>query len=204
MILPPQIPAIIEGDAKSKRIHEVFSEARAKGQPSISGRMWAYRSLSVPINVFDFTVSRHRDGPGELLVAGNFTGTIMVDCYSGYQGISLRSEARITRAACNAHARRKVFETRAGDPLLAARFLAMSAVIVPMPSTSVVPTAAARQAPLAEHVRHSLMALGGAYSPEKNRWTTSAAGGRVTSDIMTMVTAEAAKIAAAGNIPWNK
>jgi transposase len=125
LILPPEIPAIVAGDAKSKRIHEVMSEARAQGKPSISGRMWAYRSLTVPINVFDFTVSRHRDGPDELLVAGNFTGTIMADCYSGYQGISLRSEARITRAACNAHARRKVFDARAGDPLLAARFLAI-------------------------------------------------------------------------------
>ena len=87
--------------------------------------MWAYRSLTVPINVFDFTVSRHRDGPDEFLVAGNFVGTIIADCYSGYQGITLRSDARIERAACNAHARRKIFEARASDPLLASRFLAM-------------------------------------------------------------------------------
>ena len=87
--------------------------------------MWAYRSLTVPINVFDFTVSRHRDGPDEFLVAGNFTGKILADCYSGYQGITLRSDARIERAACNAHARRKIFEARASDPLLASRFLAI-------------------------------------------------------------------------------
>ena len=97
LLLPPEIPAA-EGDAKSQRIHEVFSEARAEGRPSVSGRMWAYRSLTVPINVFDFTVSRHRDGPDEFLVASNFTGTILADCYSGYQGIALRSDARIVRA----------------------------------------------------------------------------------------------------------
>jgi transposase len=125
LILPPEIPAIVEGDAKSKRIHEVFSEARQQGKPSVSGRMWAYRSLTVPINVFDFTVSRHRDGPDEFLVNSGFTGTIMADCYSGYQAISLRSNARIVRAACNAHARRKIFEARSSDPLLAARFLAI-------------------------------------------------------------------------------
>jgi transposase len=125
LLLPPEIPAIVAGDVKSKRIHEVFSEARGKGQPSISGRMWAYRSLTVPINVFDFTVSRHRDGPDEFLVNSNFTGTIMADCYAGYQGISLRSETRITRAACNAHARRKVYDARGSDPLLASRFLAI-------------------------------------------------------------------------------
>ena len=125
LLLPPEIPAAVPGDAKSQRIHEVFSKARAEKQPSVSGRMWAYRSLTVPINVFDFTVSRHRDGPDEFLVAGNFTGTIVADCYSGYQGISFRSDARIVRAACNAHARRKIFEARANHPLLAARFLAI-------------------------------------------------------------------------------
>ena len=125
LLLPPETPAAIPGDAKSQRIHEVFAKARAEGQPSVSGRMWAYRSLTVPINVFDFTVSRHRDGPDEFLVAGNFTGTMLADCYSGYQGITLRSETRIERAACNAHARRKIFDARASEPLLASRFLAM-------------------------------------------------------------------------------
>ncbi len=124
LLLPPEIPAAVPGDAKSQRIHEVFTEARAAGRPSVSGRMWAYRSLTLPINVFDFTVSRHRDGPDEFLVAGNFVGKILADCYSGYQGIALRSDARIERAACNAHARRKIFEARASDPLLASRFLA--------------------------------------------------------------------------------
>ena len=125
LLLPPEIPAAIAGDAKSQRIYEVFTQARAEGRPSVSGRMWAYRSLTTPINVFDFTVSRHRDGPDEFLVAGNFVGKILADCYSGYQGITLRSDARIGRAACNAHARRKLFDARASDPLLASRFLAI-------------------------------------------------------------------------------
>jgi hypothetical protein len=125
LLLPAEIPPAREGDAKSKRIHEVLSEARVERRPSVSARMWAYRSLIVPINVFDFTVSRHRDGPDEFLVNSRFTGTIMADCYSGYQGIALRSDARIVRAACNAHARRKLFDARASEPLLASRFLAM-------------------------------------------------------------------------------
>jgi len=125
LLLPPEIPAVVEGDAKSQRVHEVFRAARAKGEASVSGRMWAYRSLVVPLNVFDFTVSRHRDGPDEFLVNGNFTGTMIADCYSGYQQITLRSDARIVRAACNAHARRKVYDARGSDPLLASRFLAI-------------------------------------------------------------------------------
>jgi transposase len=125
LLLPAEIPKAVEGDAKSQRINEVFSEARAERKPSVSGRMWAYRSLTVPINVFDFTVSRHRDGPDEFLVNSNFTGTILADCYSGYQCITVRSDERIVRAACNSHARRKIFAVRGNHPLLASRFLAM-------------------------------------------------------------------------------
>lgn len=125
LLLPPEIPEAKEDDPKSRRIHEVFSEARAEGRKSVSGRMWAYRSLTEPINVFDFTVSRHRDGPDEFLVAGGFVGTMLGDCYSGYQGITLRSDARIVRAACNAHARRKLFDARESHPLLSSQFLAM-------------------------------------------------------------------------------
>jgi transposase len=125
LLLPAEIPEAKEGDAKSQRIYEVFTAARAEGRKSVSGRMWAYRSLTEPINVFDFTVSRHRDGPDEFLVAGGFTGKLLADCYSGYQGIALRSDARIVRAACNAHARRKIFDAREQYPLLSSRFLAM-------------------------------------------------------------------------------
>jgi transposase len=125
LLLPPEIPEAKEDDAKARRIHEVFSEARAQGRKSVSGRMWAYRSLTIPVNVFDFTVSRHRDGPDDFLVAGGFVGKLLADCYSGYQGIALRSDARIVRAACNAHARRKIFDQRESYPLLSSQFLAV-------------------------------------------------------------------------------
>ena len=125
LLLPAEIPQPQADDPKSRRIHEVFSQARKEGKPSVSARMWAYRSLLVPINVFDFTVSRHRDGPDAFLVDGGFTGKLMADCYAGYQGIALRSAARIERGACNAHARRKIFEARENHPLLASQLLAM-------------------------------------------------------------------------------
>jgi transposase len=82
---------------------------------SVSGRMWAYRSMTLPLNVFDFTVSRHRDGPVAFLES--FTGKLMADCYAGFQGIALGSDGQIQRAACTAHARRKVFESRDAYPL---------------------------------------------------------------------------------------
>lgn len=125
LLLPALLPTPSDDDPKSKRIHEVFSEAIKENKKSVTARMWAYRSLTVPVNVFNFTVSRHRDGADEFLVASRFTGKLLADCYSGYQGITLRSDARIERAACNAHARRKIFEARDNHPLLAAQLLAL-------------------------------------------------------------------------------
>lgn len=85
--------------------------------------MWAYRGITVPINVFDFTVSRHRDGP-EIFLDG-FTGKLMADCYSGYDAVEMASDGRIIRAACVAHARRKVFNARPNHPTHAAVLLSM-------------------------------------------------------------------------------
>jgi hypothetical protein len=45
--------------------------------------------------------------------------------WSGFQQIHLRSDARITRAACAAHARRKVHECRSSHPQQASVLLAM-------------------------------------------------------------------------------
>ncbi len=123
LLLPPEIPAALPDDPRSQRIHEVFSEAREHNRPSVTAKMWAYRGVTIPVNVFDFTVSRHRDGPDEFLK--DYTGTFMADCYSGYQNIELRSDARIRHAACWAHARRKIFEARESQPLEAHVLLAM-------------------------------------------------------------------------------
>jgi transposase len=115
LLLPETIPKVEADDPKSRRIHEVFSEAVAQGRRSVSARMWAYRSVIQPLTVFDFTVSRHRDGPD--LMLADFCGTLVADCYSGFEGIALCSDGRIRRAACVAHARRKVFDAKKAYPL---------------------------------------------------------------------------------------
>lgn len=115
LLVPPTIPDVDANDPKSQRTHEVLSEAAAAGRRSVTARMWAYRGVNTRLNLFDFTVSRHRDGPDLMLAA--FTGTLVADCYSGFQGIVLGSDGRIRRAACNAHARRKFFEARDVYPL---------------------------------------------------------------------------------------
>jgi len=68
---------------------------------------------------FDFTVSRHRDGPDDVL--SDYEGYLIGDCWSGFQKIDMRSDSRITFAACWAHARRKIDECRGAFPIQAAR-----------------------------------------------------------------------------------
>ncbi len=78
------------------------------GKTLLPESMWAYRGERVKLNVFDFTVSRHRDGPAAFFE--NYTGTILGDCWHGFGAIAAESDGEIVRAACNAHARRKFDE----------------------------------------------------------------------------------------------
>ena len=124
LLLPPDIPPVRDGDARSRRIHEVLSKARADKKSHAAARMWVYRNFGPDgANVFDFTVSRHRDGPQEFLK--DYAGVLLGDCYAGFESIELASDQRLARAACNAHARRKVFESRDAHPLEAAQLLAL-------------------------------------------------------------------------------
>jgi transposase len=116
-------PPLDPDDPKADRAREVIAAAQAELRGSITARMWVYRSITAPINVFDFTVSRHRDGP-ELFLDG-FAGSLMADCYSGYEAVRTRSDGKIVRAACVVHARRKVFNARDNHPAHAAMLLAM-------------------------------------------------------------------------------
>ena len=108
LLLPQDIPEVSEDDPKSRRVAEVFAAAKSKGLKSITAKMWAYRGVQIPINVFDFTVSRHRDSPDQFLVDSGYTGTLLGDCYGANTGIYIRSNGLIVHAACAAHARRKV------------------------------------------------------------------------------------------------
>ncbi len=79
-------------------------------------RMWVYLGDGAnPYNIFDFTLSRSRDGPA--LFLKGYNQTIVADAYGGYDGICL--EAGITQAGCWAHARRKFVDTRDLSPKIA-------------------------------------------------------------------------------------
>ena len=111
LLYPKTIPTFDLNDPKQRRIHEVFIRAREEDKSSINAKMWAYRGASVKLNVFDFTVSRHRDGP-EVFFA-DYSGTLLGDCWHGFEAIALASGGQIVRAGCNSHARRKIRESMA-------------------------------------------------------------------------------------------
>jgi len=98
------LPVLDLDDPRERRMHEVFSRAIDD-----KAKLWAYRGMTIPLNVFDFTISRHRDGP-EFFFA-DYQGKLLGDCWNGFEAIAVASSGAILRAACNSHARRKVFES---------------------------------------------------------------------------------------------
>ena len=80
------------------------------GKGTKNGYAWGWRNLhreGEPSKALvEFRTSRGRDGPGRFL--GDWSGTLIVDGYAGYDEV-IRTNA-ITRAGCWAHARRKLKE----------------------------------------------------------------------------------------------
>jgi len=114
LIMPKEIPEIVQGDLRTQRLIEKMLEAKKEGKTSLDAKMWAYSgSEDQPYDIFDFRVSRHRDGPAELLAG--YSGHVMADCYSGNLSVVLDPKSSMTRMACWAHARRKIFEAKDND-----------------------------------------------------------------------------------------
>ena len=109
MLMPQEDPQVKPGDAKGKRLADKIAEARRKGEDSILGKMWAFGGLhNAPYNIFDFRISRHRDGPQEFLASSQ--GHVQGDCFSGNKSVVIESAGRLTFSACWAHARRYAVE----------------------------------------------------------------------------------------------
>ena len=80
------------------------------------GRMWVYvGDEHNPYNIFDFTLSRSRDGPATFLK--EYKQTLLADGYGGYDGVVVSND--ITRAGCWAHARRKFVDAEKSHPAIA-------------------------------------------------------------------------------------
>ena len=82
---------------------------------SRKGRFWTYVGNDEhPYSVYDFTLSRSRDGPQSFLQ--DFRGYLHADAYAGYDAIYLGSDNQIVEVACWVHARRKFFEAKENYP----------------------------------------------------------------------------------------
>lgn len=114
VLITPAVMPNLAYHPRRERVSEVLEKAIASGKPSIKANFWGYYASRLPVVAFDFTVSRHRDGPDEVL--DDYEGTLIGDCWSGFQKIDMRSDSRITFAACWAHARRKIDECRRAFP----------------------------------------------------------------------------------------
>ena len=111
MLLPPVDPEVDLHDLKSVRLAEKLRETRAKDEKSLLAKMWVYSGLyEAPYNIFDFRVSRHRDGPDEFF--RNSRCKVQGDCFSGNTSVIVHSGGRLEFVACWAHARRKVTESK--------------------------------------------------------------------------------------------
>lgn len=119
VLITPAVMPDLSNHPRRERISEVLEQAIAAGKPSIKANFWGYYASRLPVVAFDFTVSRHRDGPDEVL--RDYQGTLIGDCWSGFQKIDVRSDSRIALAACWAHARRKIDECRRAFPTQVAK-----------------------------------------------------------------------------------
>ena len=119
LLITPKVMPDLSDHPRRERIAEVLEQAIANDKPSIKANFWGYYASRLPVVAFDFTVSRHRDGPDDVL--RDFEGNLLGDCWSGFQKIDIRSDSRITFAACWAHARRKIDECRSAFPLQVAK-----------------------------------------------------------------------------------
>ncbi len=102
---------------------DTFVTALSEDKPgSTKARFWTYiGGAEAPYSVYDFTMSRERDGPATFLK--DYRGYLQADAYGGYDGIYMGSEGAIVEVACWAHARRKFFEARPNAPAAANRVL---------------------------------------------------------------------------------
>jgi transposase len=119
-------------------------------------RMWIYRGdEDHPYNVFDFTVSRSRDGPAQFLKG--FGGTLLADAYGGYDGIVVNQE--LSRAGCWAHARRKFVEAAPIAQTLAQAILRLIKSLFDLEDRAVQMTADQRLALRQDEARPMIEAL---------------------------------------------
>lgn len=125
-LLQPLYQEMIQDLLQSRVIHtddtRVCMQDKTTPGKTTATRFWAYLGDDEhPLVVFDFTLSRQRDGPASFLK--NYSGAIQADGYSAYDGIAISGNN--PRAGCWAHARRHFHDTiKTAPPALYAEVMA--------------------------------------------------------------------------------
>jgi transposase len=94
--------------ADETSIKVLWAELKGKAH---TGWYWGYNDPVKKIVVFDFQMTRGREGPNEFL--RTFKGILQTDDYAGY--VDVRAREDIAWAACMAHVRRKFHDCLAID-----------------------------------------------------------------------------------------
>jgi hypothetical protein len=129
-LLQPLYDLLVAFVLQSRVLHTDDTSVKTQLIPSHQltlARLWTYLGDQAhPCNVFDFTLTRKRDGPQQFLE--HFQGYLHADAFSGYDALYLpqgtAGVVRIIEVACNAHARRKFYEARDSDVLRSHQALA--------------------------------------------------------------------------------
>lgn len=87
-------------------------------QKTKTGHLWAYLGdADHPYVVFDYTPTYSGEGPRQFL--GDYAGFLQADALQQYNALFVRPPPRPTEVGCWAHARRKFYDARGSEPVLA-------------------------------------------------------------------------------------
>jgi transposase len=116
-LLKPLYDEMVQEILQSRVLHtddtRVSMQDKATPGKTTSTRFWTYVGDDEhPLTVFDFTLSRQRDGPASFL--NRYSGAIQADGYSAYDGIAINGNN--PRGGCWAHARRHFHDTQKTAP----------------------------------------------------------------------------------------
>jgi transposase len=122
-LLRPVYAQLVSAVLRSRALHtdDTVVKMQERGGAALrTARLWVYLGdVDRPYNVFDFTLTRKRDGPQQFLKT--YRGYLHADAFSGYDGLYLPAAGaaapRIVEVACNAHARRKFYEAKSSATL---------------------------------------------------------------------------------------
>lgn len=119
-LLPPIVMRMKSTILSSGYVQADDTSVRLRDEGGRRSYLWIYLSPERREAVYDFTISRARDGPDRYL--RGFSGFLQSNAYSVYDAIVSREG--ITGVACRAHCRRKRFEALDFSPEHASAVLA--------------------------------------------------------------------------------